>query len=109
MNEVIGDGRSDIEAENPQHNQIGTWVTITLLGLLLIASAVICYLGWTISDAVVPAFGYVAMGFGILFSLLFGIGLMVLIFYSSRKGYDEPAVLIEEPGANCVGVEQHRG
>jgi hypothetical protein len=23
---------------------------------------------------------------------------MALVFYSSREGYDEPAVLIEEPG-----------
>jgi hypothetical protein len=26
-----------------------------------------------------------------------GFGLMALIFYSSRKGYGEPAVLITEP------------
>jgi hypothetical protein len=32
-----------------------------------------------------------------VFSLVVGIGLMALVFYSSRKGYDEPAVLIREP------------
>ena len=37
-----------------------------------------------------PAIGYVAMGFGIVFSLLVGCGLMALVFYSSRHGYDEP-------------------
>jgi hypothetical protein len=31
------------------------------------------------------------------FSLVVGFGLMALIFYSSRKGYDEPAALIREP------------
>jgi hypothetical protein len=35
------------------------------------------------------------MGFGIAFSLIVGIGLMALIFYSSRRGYDEPAQLDE--------------
>jgi hypothetical protein len=37
----------------------------------------------------IPTAGYVAMGLGILFSLLVGIGLMALIFYSHRHGYDE--------------------
>lgn len=36
-----------------------------------------------------PAYGYVAMGGGILFSLLVGCGLMALMFYSHRHGYDD--------------------
>jgi len=32
----------------------------------------------------------VAMILGIVFSLAVGIGLMFLVFYSARKGYDEP-------------------
>jgi hypothetical protein len=35
--------------------------------------------------------GYVALGFGILFSLVVGCGLMALMFYSSRHGYDDQA------------------
>jgi hypothetical protein len=31
------------------------------------------------------------MALGILFSLLIGCGLMALVFYSSRHGYDERA------------------
>jgi hypothetical protein len=38
-----------------------------------------------------PVGGYVAMGLGIAFSLVIGCGLMVLMFYSSRYGYDERA------------------
>jgi hypothetical protein len=34
------------------------------------------------------------MIFGVIISLAVGFGLMALIFYSSRKGYDEPPVLI---------------
>jgi hypothetical protein len=36
-----------------------------------------------------PTYGYVAMAGGILFSVLIGCGLMALVFYSSRHGYDE--------------------
>lgn len=39
---------------------------------------------------------YVAMGLGILFSILVGSGLMALVFYSSRHGYDEPAHMQDE-------------
>ena len=36
-----------------------------------------------------PAFGYVALIGGVLVSLLVGGGLMTLVFYSSRHGYDD--------------------
>jgi hypothetical protein len=32
----------------------------------------------------------VALAVGVIFSLAVGIGLMALLFYSSRRGYDEP-------------------
>jgi hypothetical protein len=44
----------------------------------------------------IPATGYVAMALGIVFSLLVGCGLMALVFFSSRHGYDEPAHLQDE-------------
>jgi hypothetical protein len=37
----------------------------------------------------IPFYGYVAIGGGVLFSLLVGGGLMALVFYSSRHGYDD--------------------
>jgi hypothetical protein len=37
-----------------------------------------------------PLTGYVAMGLTIVFSIILGVGLMGLMFYSSRHGYDEP-------------------
>jgi hypothetical protein len=37
----------------------------------------------------IPFYGYVAMAGGVLFSLLIGGGLMALVFYSSRHGYDD--------------------
>ena len=36
-----------------------------------------------------PITGYLAMALGIVFSLVVGCGLMALLFYSSRHGYDD--------------------
>jgi hypothetical protein len=44
-----------------------------------------------------PTTGYVAMALGIVFSLIVGCGLMALLFYSSRHGYDEPYKGDDEP------------
>ena len=43
----------------------------------------------SISGPPMPAVGYVAMTFGVVISLVVGCGLMALLFYSSRHGYDE--------------------
>jgi hypothetical protein len=74
---------------------IGSWTILIVLALLLAATFVLVYLGWTLASGTdVPASGYAAMAFGVLVSLGVGFGLMALLFYSSRKGYDEPPVLI---------------
>ena len=39
----------------------------------------------------IPLYGYVAIVCGVVFSLLVGGGLMALVFYSNRHGYDEDA------------------
>ena len=105
MNDVVGDGRSGIEVSNQIRKSIGGWIVVTVLLSLLAATAVIAYLGLTLGDASVPTSGYVAMALGVIFSLVIGVGLMALLFYSSRKGFDEPAVLIEQPGANFDDVQ----
>ena len=40
-------------------------------------------------DVEMSIHGYVAMILGIVFSLVIGCGLMALMFYSSRKGFDD--------------------
>jgi hypothetical protein len=76
---------------------IGSWLVVIVLLLLLAATGFVVYEGLHLGDSEVPASGYVAMALGVTFSLVVGFGLMALLFYSSRKGYDEPAVLIKEP------------
>jgi hypothetical protein len=46
---------------------------------------------WTgVSGPPMPPAGYIVMTLGIVFSIVIGCGLMALLFYSSRHGYDEP-------------------
>ena len=41
------------------------------------------------ADVEVPFYGYVAIAGGVIMSLLVGGGLMALVFYSNRHGYDD--------------------
>lgn len=57
-----------------------------LLGLVLWFA----YYEWTnLQGPPMPGFGYLAMIGGTFFSLLIGCGLMALMFYSHRHGYDD--------------------
>jgi hypothetical protein len=91
------DGKDDtpVETAIPPRMGVGSGIIFAVLMSLLVATGVIIYLGWTVGDDVaLPASSYIAMALGVIFSLAVGFGLMTLIFYSSRKGYDEPPVLI---------------
>jgi hypothetical protein len=66
------------------------FVAVPLL-VMLVAAGWYASRAWTaLSGPPMPATGYVAMTLGIVFSLLVGCGLMALLFYSNRHGYDEP-------------------
>ena len=73
-----------------------SYALIAVLVALLISVVAFAAIGWQSSPGVdVPTVGYVTMAFGVGFSVVVGAGLMALVFYSSRSGYDEPARLIE--------------
>lgn len=64
-----------------------------IVPLLVILAAALWFAAgaWvSVSGPPMPASGYLAMILGIVFSLIIGCGLMALLFYSSRHGYDEP-------------------
>ncbi len=59
--------------------------------------AILAAAGWyaarawiSVNGPPMPATGYIAMALGVLFPLVLGCGLMALLFYSNRHGYDEP-------------------
>jgi hypothetical protein len=65
-------------------------ILVPLLTLLIAAVWFAIYSWNAIEGPPIPMGGYVAMWLGIGFSLIIGCGLMALIFYSSRHGYDAP-------------------
>jgi cation transporter-like permease len=73
-----------------------TWRTLGITAMLAVLFAILVAAGWfasrawtAVSGPPMPAAGYAAMILGIVFSLVVGCGLMALVFYSSRHGYDD--------------------
>jgi uncharacterized membrane protein len=66
-------------------------IVVVLLGLLVAATIFAIRSFTSVEGPPMPGVGYVAMTIGVVFSLLVGIALMALLFYSSRHGYDDRA------------------
>lgn len=66
-----------------------TWLLALVLGGLLIAAAVMSARLWLSMDNAVGAHGWAALIIGAVLTFVVGAGLMALVFYSSRRGYDE--------------------
>ena len=68
---------------------------ILIIGALLALLGASIYYAWRIwtafGPADMPSWIYGAIAGGVLFSLAIGCGLMALMFYSSRAGYDDAA------------------
>lgn len=78
-----------VQPEN--RNRLGLFALVVALAIMLAAALWYAASAWlALAGPPMPAIGYVAMGAGIFFSLIIGCGLMALLFYSSRHGYDEP-------------------
>lgn len=67
------------------------YIMVPLVALLIAAFWFAIHEWSAIEGPPIPTTGYVAMGLGIVFSLIVGCGLMALVFYSSRHGYDDAA------------------
>jgi len=69
-----------------------SWIAVTLGMAAVVAVAVVVAEFWSgIVDSEISVAGWIAMGLGIVVTLALGIGLMSLVFYSNRRGYDESA------------------
>jgi cation transporter-like permease len=82
------------DAPNAPNRKLRIAGAVVLFGALF---AILIAAGWyaagawnAVNGPPMPTTGYVAMILGVVFSLLVGCGLMALLFYSSRHGYDDP-------------------
>jgi hypothetical protein len=80
----------------PENRRPRRFTLGNILGLALIAALItvsIIYFLQQAADITGPVqmtiHGWIALSIGVIFSLAVGIGLMVLVFFSSRYGYDE--------------------
>ncbi len=68
------------------------FVLVLALGGLLAGSAgVSAYLWWRLDDVDIGFHGMLALVLAVVFSLGLWVGLMSLVFYSSRRGHDDRA------------------
>ena len=72
----------------------GTIVTLAMLAFLLAGSVAFAYFGLSEPGRPMSSQFFVALILGSLLSMGVGVGLMALLFYSHRKGYDEPPRLL---------------
>ena len=74
---------------DPAPKKFGTLAATAALLALLAAALWYAASAFVVGGPPMPTIGYVAMAGGIIISLAVGFGLMGLLFYSSRHGYDE--------------------
>jgi NADH:ubiquinone oxidoreductase subunit 6 (subunit J) len=66
------------------------WVAAAIAGAVVLVIGFVIAALWTgLGDSEISAAGWLAMGLGVVVTLALGIGLMVLVFISNRRGYDE--------------------
>jgi hypothetical protein len=64
---------------------------VVLFGLLILA-AITGFWAWQeVGEVEIGTHGWVALGLGAALSFVVGAGLMALMFFSARRGYDERA------------------
>lgn len=71
---------------------MANWLTVlVLVGLLAGASGVAFWVWQEIGEAEIGRHGLIALALGAGATFLLGVGLMSLVFFSSRRGYDDRA------------------
>jgi hypothetical protein len=70
----------------------GTALLLVVLTLLLAGASLVAYLSWQeMAEVEIGFHGYLALGLGAGITILLWVGLMSLVFFSSRRGYDDEA------------------
>ena len=80
--------KSSVDGQKTPGLGVGGWMAIAALGLFLGAAVWFLFYGWNLTNAELSTNGVIALVLGIVFSMALGAGLMTLLFWSNRKGYD---------------------
>jgi len=75
---------------------MGKWLTLAALGAVLAAALWVSFREWLVVTVELSPLEWLMLVLGVIVSLAVGIGLMTLIFYSSRRGYDEPPQSLDQ-------------
>ena len=66
------------------------WAAVVIaVAVVLVIGAVIAVLWTNLGESEISGAGWLAMALGVTVTLALGVGLMGLVFFSNRRGYDE--------------------
>ena len=67
-----------------------SWIAVAIAGAVVLVIGIFIAALWTgIGNSEISTAGWLAMALGVIATLALGIGLMALVFISSRRGYDD--------------------
>ncbi len=66
-------------------------VVAAMLGLLGLAGLFSWYVWSELEGVEISLHGYIALGLGVVLTFALGAGLMALVFFSDRRGFDDDA------------------
>ncbi len=71
--------------------RLKSWIAVGVAAVAMAIVITVSVVNWgLIGDAGIDLNGWIALILGVLVTLAVGIGLMALVFISSRQGYDDP-------------------
>jgi ABC-type multidrug transport system permease subunit len=71
-------------------NHRSSWLAVAVAAVIVLAVGFVIGALWSgIGDSEISPAGWLAMSLGVILTLGLGVGLMTLVFISSRRGYDE--------------------
>jgi hypothetical protein len=67
-----------------------SWVAVVIAAAVVLMIGTVIAVLWTnIGESEISGAGWLAMALGVIVTLALGVGLMGLVFFSNRRGYDE--------------------